>query len=95
MTKKLLDNEVKDLKDLLKKKKLVIGTEKTLKMIREMGITKVYISSNCPEKVKQDFEYYSKLNKFEIVYLKQNNEELGTVCKKPFNISVIGLKKGE
>ncbi|MAG20395.1 50S ribosomal protein L30 [archaeon] len=78
-----------DLKKVLKEKEVVIGTDKAIKNIKRGKCEKVFLSSNCPEEVKGDIEHYSKLNKTEIVQLKQPNDELGMICKKPFSISVL------
>lgn len=95
MAKKHVEKDVQDIKDLLKKKNLVIGTERTLKLAKASKISKAYVSSNCPETVKDDLQQYSSIAKFDIVHVKQNNEELGILCKKPFHISLISLRKGE
>ena len=55
-------------------------------------LKKVYVSSNCPEDVLSDLEHYAKIHGVELVKLKENNEELGIICKKPFPISVLSLE---
>ncbi len=95
MAKKAADKVVTEIKGLLKEKKLVIGTEMTLKKILLGKIERVFLSSNCPENVRGDIDYYSKINKFNVSELKYPNDELGSICKKPFSISVLGVLKGE
>jgi len=74
-------------------KKLVIGTDETLKNIRKGLITKVYVASNCSEDLMNDLRRYSKMSGFEILETKLPNDELGAVCKKPFNIALLGVLK--
>lgn len=74
-------------------KKLIIGTDETLKNIRKGLITKVYVASNCPEDLMKDLRRYSKISGFEIFDTKLPNDELGAVCKKPFNIALLGVLK--
>jgi ribosomal protein L30E len=74
-------------------KKLVIGTDETLKNIRKGLITKVYVASNCSEDIMKDLNRYSKMSGFEIFDTKLPNDELGAVCKKPFNIALLGVMK--
>ena len=84
---------MKEIKDLLKTKNFVLGTERTLKNVKLGKIKTVYIASNCREDIKDDLNKYSKLSKFELKTLDITNRELGTTCKKPFSVSIIGVLK--
>ena len=84
-----------ELKKLFKSKSLIIGTERTIKSLKKGGIDKVFLSSNCPENVEKDMNYYASLGKAEVVKLQYPNDELGVICKKPFSISVLSLLKGD
>jgi len=81
--------DAEEIRKLLKEEKLVIGTEKTIKSLKEDKVLRVFISKNCPSYVKQ--EIVSNLSKAELVELEQNNQQLGTICKKPYSISVMSL----
>lgn len=74
-------------------KKLIIGTDETMKNIRKGLIIKVYVASNCSEDLMKDLRRYSKMSGFEIFDTKLPNDELGAVCKKPFNIALLGVLK--
>ncbi len=74
-------------------KKLIIGRDEVVKGIHKGTISKVYISSNCPADLKKDLTKYSTISGFELFDTKVPNDELGTVCKKPFAIAILGLKK--
>ncbi len=80
-----------EFRKLLKSKSLIIGTERTLKNLKRGNVQKVFLSSNCPEKVKDNVNHYISSNKAEVVKLQYPNDELGTICKKPFSISVLAL----
>ena len=82
---------MKDLKEALKEKKVVMGTKSTLRLLKIGKLKKVYTASNCPENIKDDVSHYAKISNIEVVDLKENNEELGTLCKKSFFISVLGI----
>ena len=84
---------LENLKKHLDNEKLVFGTEKTLKDLRKGLLEKVFLASNTKEDTKESFEKYSKLSGVKIEVLAILNDELGTVCKKPFSISVIGVLK--
>ena len=84
---------MKDLKEAIKEGKgLIFGTHRTLKKLKMGEIKKVYVSSNCPKNVLDDVEHYSKIHKIPLEKLKESNEELGVVCKKPFHISVLSIE---
>mgnify|MGYP001566018642 CR=1 FL=1 len=78
-----------DLKKAVKEEKLVFGTDRTLKMIRKGKAKKVFISSNCSKQVREDIKHYASISGIEVIKLKEPNEELGIICKKPFSISVL------
>lgn len=78
--------------DLLRRsEKLVFGTERVLKLMKNDKLEKIYLSENCREDVKIIIGMYGK--KIEVVNLAVPNTELGVICKKPFSISAVGVKK--
>ncbi len=93
--KDVTDENITEIKKLLKTKDLIIGEDRTIKNLRLGKIDKVFLTSNCPKGVVEDINYYAKLAKSHVVKLSQNNEELGVVCKKPFAISVLSCLKGQ
>ena len=84
---------IDDLKSLLKTKKLIIGTGKTIKNLKLGKLSKVYVSSNCPKNIKEDIHYYCGLSGTDFVQLEETNEDIGIICKKPFFISVASVIK--
>jgi len=91
MAKKEVAPVVAELQKLLVEGKLVFGSKETLKLLREGKAKKVFVSSNCKESVKEDVERYCSLGGVECVGLEQAADEVGTLCRKPFSISVIGV----
>ncbi len=81
-----------EIRKLLGTDKLVIGTDRTLKLLRQGHLKKIILASNCTEDVRDDVEHYSNGQNVEIVQLDVPNEELGVFCKKPFNIMVLGIR---
>ncbi len=80
---------LEELRKALKEKTITFGTEKTLKMLRNGKVKKVFISSNCSETVKQTINHYAKMSNIEVIQLELPNDEIGLACKKPFSISVL------
>jgi len=93
MVEKIADKEIVEIRKLLKAKDIIVGTTRTLENLKLGKIKKVYLSSNCSEKVKNSINHYSKLTNIEIVKLKYPNDELGILCKKAFSISVLSVPK--
>ena len=88
-----MEDSIKEIKQLLKTKKLVFGTEQTIKCLKQGKIKKFFISSNCKDETKKDLQYYSKIGEVEAVPISNSNNEIGIICKKPFSISVVGVLK--
>ncbi|MFA5796860.1 MAG: ribosomal L7Ae/L30e/S12e/Gadd45 family protein [Candidatus Woesearchaeota archaeon] len=82
-----------EIRKSLNSEKLLIGKDEVLKNVRKGLVAKVYTASNCPNDVLVDLQKYSTMAGFELLNTKVLNHELGAVCKKPFSIAVIGLKK--
>ncbi|MGM5482601.1 MAG: ribosomal L7Ae/L30e/S12e/Gadd45 family protein [Nanobdellota archaeon] len=84
---------IQDIKSVLKTDKVVMGTEGTIKDIKQNRIATVYLSSNVPEDIEKEISYYAEINDFEVVKLSVPNDELGVLCQKPFFVSVLGVRK--
>ena len=91
MAKRKVEDVVAEIKKLLDEKKVLLGAETTVKRLREGKIKKVFLSSNCSPAAREEIEKLCKLGNVECVDLKQNNEEIGSMCRKPFSISIIGV----
>jgi ribosomal protein L30E len=70
-----------------KEGRLVIGTNRTIKMIRAGKIKGVYITSTAPKEVRE------QIKGAEPKSLKLTATELGKFLGKNFPISVCGVKK--
>lgn len=84
---------MEDFKKLLKQKTVFIGAEETIKHLKKGELSKVFVTSNCAPEVLDDINHYAGLGQVEVVSLEVPNDELGILCKKPFAISVLGVKK--
>lgn len=77
-----------DLRKALKEGHLIYGTDKTMKMLKNGKLSTIFLASNCPSKTREEIKSLAKLSSINIKELKETNEELGTICKKTFSISV-------
>lgn len=90
-----MSNELEIIKKGIKQKKIVVGTENSIKNIKLEKADTAFLSSNCPADVRESVKYYAGLSNTKVVELPYSNDELNVVCKKPFVISVLVLLKGE
>ena len=81
---------MKDIKEIIKDKKLILGANQVLSMMKNEKITNVLVASNCPETLNHDIDHYSKIFSIKVSRINEDSKELGVICKKPFSISVIG-----
>jgi large subunit ribosomal protein L30e len=84
---------VAELKKLAGDKKLVIGTDRTIKELKKGNLKKVFLAKNCHANARADIENNAKQMKIEVSDLEITSEELGVIVKKPFSVSIIGLAK--
>lgn len=84
---------VGEIKKLLKEERLVIGADETMKGLRTGRFEKVYLASNCSERLREDIGHHAGIAGVEVVDTGIVNDELGDICKKPFSIAVMGLLK--
>jgi len=82
-----------EIRKMLTSNKFLIGEDEVLKSARKGALLKVYHASNANKTVLADLERYGKMAGFEVLDTKVPNDDLGTVCKKPFSISTIGILK--
>ncbi len=79
-----LDN----LKKAIKENKLIIGTERTLKALKQGTAKEVFVSKNCPEDLRAEIKNYGEISGITISELEETNEEIGALCKKPFSVNL-------
>ena len=84
-------DHIKDIRKIVKEEKAIIGTKEVIKNLKLGKVKKVYVTSNCPDDVREDVDRYAKIAEAEVVELSIPNDELGVVCKKTFSISILGL----
>ncbi|MBI4143737.1 ribosomal L7Ae/L30e/S12e/Gadd45 family protein [Candidatus Woesearchaeota archaeon] len=80
-----------DIKKLIEQKKAIIGEQRVLKAIAKEQVKEVLISKNINETTKKKIFHYTKLLNVPVTELEENSQILAEICKKPFNINVIGI----
>lgn len=78
-----------ELKTAIKEKDLVIGAEKTVKNLKLGKTHTVFLALNCKPETKEQIEHYAGISGAKVVQLDIPDKEVGLLCKKPFNVSVL------
>ena len=83
-----------NLKEVIRNKsKLIYGTDTVLKAAQSKKVSAIFVASNYPKSMSDKFSEISESNKVTVERVERNSEELGALLRKPFLISVIGVKK--
>jgi len=93
MAKKILEESLVRIKKSIETNKEIIGTESVMNAIRSGEVQEVFLSANIPETTERDIRVHAEISNVTVTKLKQANDDLGVVCKKPFDISVMAIKK--
>jgi len=72
---------------------LVFGVATVTKLLRDGKLTNVFLASNYPVPATTQMEQIANLVEIKVEKVKHNNEEIGALCRKPFPISIVGVKK--
>ncbi len=72
--------------------KVIFGADNAVKSVK-MGRAKlVLLAANCPENIREDVEYYSKLSAIPVIIYNGTSIDLGAVCGKPFIVSALTVR---
>lgn len=77
------------IRNAVEKGKVLLGARETLNATHNKKAKMVIVSSNCPASAREDLERYSKMSNVRVYRFKGTSMELGSVCGKPFSISML------
>lgn len=80
-----------DLGTVLKTGKISIGSESVVSALLTGNPKLVLISGNCSNDLKERAVYYSQLAKIPSHITKETSTELGSICGKPFPVSIVAV----
>ena len=81
------------IRSLLEQDKLIIGLRETKRKLAKEQLSAVLVAANAPEQDAEAMRDYAEMSDVECTVLDTRNDQLGTICRKPFPISFIGVKK--
>lgn len=82
----MIEEEIRKGKD---EGNLIMGFKEVMKGIESRDVEKVILAGNCPEELKESV----KEENIDLVQSEMSNKRIGTICGKPFNVSVLGVSK--
>ena len=81
------------LRKLIEDKKVTIGASASTRALKSGALKKLVLASNAPSEQRDSFLRAAGIAGVEVETLSVPNDTLGVMCKKPFSISVLGIKK--
>jgi len=83
---------IDELRNAVNEKRVIIGSKQTIKNLKLKNIKLAVLASNCPDNIKKDVDYYSKLTGIKVEKFDGTAKQLGVFCGKPFSIAVLAIK---
>jgi large subunit ribosomal protein L30e len=83
----------KVIKEAVKAGKVLIGRNAVIRSLKRGSLESLFCASNCPSGMIKELEHYTGISKIELQHFKGDSTRLGQLCGKPFNITVLGVKK--
>jgi len=69
--------------------KVQLGSKAAVRELRRGRAKLAIVSSNCPREVKEVIDNYGKLSEIPVMEHPKDSVDLGTLCGKPFPVSVM------
>ena len=76
-----------------KENRLLVGVSNVIKGLKYGVMEEVILTPNCLELYSKQINELATISNTTINTADMSNRELGSACKKPFSISVVGIKK--
>jgi large subunit ribosomal protein L30e len=72
--------------------KVVLGTKRTLKLLKQGKPKMIIVSKNCPKETLDEINYYGKLSEISVYTYSGTSWDLGAVCGRPHMVSCIAVE---
>ncbi|MBE6486198.1 MAG: 50S ribosomal protein L30e [Methanosphaera stadtmanae] len=73
--------------------KVILGSNKSIQAIKLGNGELVVMAANAPKNLKEDVEVYSKLSEMPVYVFDGSSVDLGSICGKPFTVSVLVVQE--
>jgi len=73
--------------------KVLFGVNNAVRNAKTGKAKLIIVAANCPQKTREDIEYYCKLSNIPVIIYNGTSIDLGTVCGKPFTVSALTVRE--
>jgi len=73
--------------------KVLFGVNNAVRNAKTGKAKLIIVASNCPQKTRDDIEYYCKLSNIPVTIYDGTSIDLGAVCGKPFTVSALTIRE--
>ncbi len=77
----------------IKTGKVVLGTKRTLRQVKQGKTQLVIIAANCPKEIQEEVTYYGKLSKIPVYTYQGTSWDLGSVCGRPHMVTCLAVEQ--
>lgn len=81
------------IKKKIKEKKVIIGYDKMMKLIKVSSLEMIVFANDFPEEKRKIAEHNAKLSRIKVEEYPGDCVNLGLLCGKPFPVGVIAIKR--
>lgn len=81
-----------EIRAAIKNNNAILGYRESVKFIKINQPKLVVISNNLPEQTKNEIQHIVKLSNGKAEIFEGSSKDLGTICGKPFPVSVLTIK---
>ncbi len=82
----------KALATTVKTGKVLYGANNAVKSVKTGRAKLILLATNCPKRIREDLEYYSKLSTIPVIIYNGTSIDLGAACGKPFMVSALTVR---
>ncbi len=86
-------NVTKAISTAVKTGKVSFGTNSAVQNAQTGKVKLIILASNCPDAIRKEIEYYSKLSNVPLINYKGTSLDLAAVCGRPFGISALSIRE--
>lgn len=83
---------VKDIQEAVKSKNVIVGHKKSMRFMKSNKPKLVIVAENAPERIKEELKHNAKISKTKVRIFNGTSKELGTICGKPFPITILVIR---
>lgn len=85
--------QMAEIKASLKNESAILGVKDVIAALHNGSVTKIFLANNILDSPKNRITKYASISNIPVEVFKGNSYDLGVICRKPFLVSVLAVKK--